>query len=199
MKIILTGGHQAAYFLISSLKAGGHDITVINADSEWCAALANAHEVVCINGDETDPRILEEAGTSKADAVIALGDKDSTNLLVCEISKKHFHVKRTLAVVNDPKKREAFIKLGIDKCVSVSQMLIEAIGQETLIEGIIKCLPSETSSIGVYEIILDDRSPATGKKLWEIGLPQDSMVSCIIRMEQTIIPKGMQDLKQVTG
>lgn len=195
MKILLVGGHQKTYFLTKSLKAKGHDITIINEDYEWCKMLTNTHEVISINGDGTKPHILEDACASKMDTVIALSNKDSKNLIVCEIAKKQFHVKSTFAVVNDPKNVKVFRELGINKCISATQMLADVIDQETITENLKSYLPMEKGKVVVYEIELDDKSPALNKKLWEIGFPKDSIVGCIIRTEQTIIPQGNTEFK----
>ena len=195
MKILLVGGHQKAYFLTKSLKAKGHDITVINEDHEWCTILTDTHEVKSVNGDGTKPYILEDAGASKMDTVIALSNNDSTNLIVCEIAKKQFHVKNTFAVVNDPENVKVFNKLGVNKCISVTQMLADVIEQEAITENLKSHLPMENGKAVIFEIELDDKSPALNKKLWEIGFPKDSTVGCIIRKEQTIIPQGNTEIK----
>ena len=195
MKILLVDGHQKANFLTKSLKAKGHDITVINEDYEWCKMLTTAHEVISVNGDGTKPYMLEEAGASGMDAVIALSNKDSRNLIICEIAKKQFHVKNTFAVVNDPKNVNVFKELGVNRCISATQMLADVIEQEAITENLKSYLPKENGKVAIYEIELDDKSPVLNKKLWEIGFPNDSIVGCIIRTDQTIIPQGNTELK----
>ncbi|MEN6317106.1 MAG: TrkA family potassium uptake protein [Clostridiaceae bacterium] len=195
MKILLVGGHQKANFLIKSLKARGHDITVINEDYEWCNMLTNTHEVISVNGDGTKPYVLEDARASKMDAVIALSNKDSANLIVCEIAKKQFHVKNTVAVVNDPNNVKMFKELGVNKCISATQMLADVIEQDAITENLKSYMPMENGKVVISEIELDDKSPVLNKKLWEIGFPKDSTVGCIIRTDQTIIPQGNTELK----
>ncbi len=147
------------------------------------------------NGDGTKPYILEDAGILKMDTVIALSNMDSANLIVCEIAKKQFYVKNTFAVVNDPENMRVFRELGVNKCISVEQILTDAIEQEAIMENLKSYLPMENVKIVICEVELDDKSPVLNKKLWEIGLPKDSIIGCIIRAEQTIIPQGNTDLK----
>lgn len=54
----------------------------------------------------------------------------------------------------------------------------------------------ENGKVVICEIELDDKSPVLNKKLWEIGFPKDSIVGCIIRAEQTIIPQGNTELNK---
>ena len=195
MKILLVGGHEEATFLTKSLKAKGHDVTIINEDYEWCKMLSNTHEVITVHGDETEPHILEDACISSMDTVIALSSKDAKNLIVCEIAKKQFNIKNTVAVVNDPKNIKIFKALGVNKCISATQLIADVIEHEAIIEDLKSYFPIDNGMVTVCEIELDERSPVLFKKLWEIVFPKDSIVGCIIRMEQIIIPQGNTELK----
>lgn len=190
MRILLVGGHQKANFLTKSLKAKGHDVTIINEDYEWCKMLSNTHEVKCVYGNETKPFILADAGASHMDMVIALTNKDASNLVICQLAKKQFNVKNTLAVVNNPKNVKIFKELGVNKCVSAIQMLSVVIEQEAVVENLKSYLPMENGKVLICEIELDQNSPILNKKLSEIHFPKNSIVGCIIRREQTIIPRG---------
>lgn len=128
MRILLVGGRQKAVYLIKCLKAKGHDITVVNDDRDFCVMVADAYEVECIHGDGSEPSILESACAGTMDMVIALCGMDSSNLIICEIAKKRFHVKETLAIVNDPKNLVVFKNLGVDQCVSITQAISDRIG-----------------------------------------------------------------------
>lgn len=196
MKILIVGGHQKANFLTKSLKTKGHLVTVINDDYEWCKMLSNTHEIISIYGDGTKPYVLEDAGAAQIDTIFALNDKDCDNLVVCQIAKKKFNIKNTVAVVNNPKNVSIFKKLGVDRCISATQILTEIIEQEAIIENLQSYLPMENGKVIIFEIELDEKSPVLNKKLWEIVFPKDTIVGFVIRSEQTIIPQGNTELKQ---
>lgn len=195
MKILLVGGHHQVNFLTKSLKAKGHDVTIINQDYEWCKMISNTHQVISVHGDGTKPYILEDADIWDTDTVIALSNKDSANLIVCEIAKKQFNVKNTFAVVNNPKNVKIFKELGVNKCICATQMLADVIEQEAIIENLQSYLPMENGKVIIYELELDVTSPVANKKLWEIGFPKECIVGSIIRRDQTIIPQGNTELK----
>lgn len=190
MKVMLVGGHQKANFLAKSLKRKKHRVTVVNEDYEWCQFLANAHEITVVHGDGSKPFILADAGTAEMDTVIALGNKDSANLLVCELAKKQFHVPRTIAIVNDPKNMCIFKELGVTKCISATQMITEIIEHEAVEDVIRGYSALENGKILFCELILDESVPIIGRSLSSIELPKQSIVSCIIRDESSIIPNG---------
>ena len=194
MNILLVEGNQKTRFLIKMLKDNDHHVTVVGQDYSWCKTLADTFEITSICGDGTKSYILKDAQADKMDIVIALGEEDSANLIVCELAKTQFHVKNVYAAINDPKNADLFKKLGVDKCVSTVQLFAEIIEQASIEDNIKKYLPIENGRIVICEVILDEKSPVLNKKLWEIGFPPQSMISCIIRGDQPIIPQGSTQL-----
>ncbi|MDR2525097.1 MAG: TrkA family potassium uptake protein [Oscillospiraceae bacterium] len=190
MKILLVGGHYKAHFLAKSLKAKRHEVVVINDDVEWCKFLTNAHDIVCVCGDGTKPFILEDARAAEMDAVAAITNKDAENLVICKLAKKLFGVKRTLAVVNDPKNLEVFTRLGVDKSISATEMLSEVIESETVFAGVQSYLPLENGRIACLDMVLSGDSPVCGRALRELDMPQGSIVGIIVRGEKTFVPNG---------
>lgn len=195
MKIMLVGGHQKVNFLAKSLKAKRHKVTVINESFEWCQFLSDTHGIVTVHGDGTKPFVLEDAGAAEMDTLIALSNVDATNLVVCEIAKKQFHVKNTITVVNNPKNVQVFKKLGISKCISATQMISDVIEQEAVIEDLKSYLPIDDGTIAVYQIRVCETSRALEKPIWEIGFPKDCIIGCVIRDGQSFIAKGNTKLK----
>ena len=195
MNILLVGGHQNAHFLIKSLKANNHEVTIVNSEHDWCQALADAYEIPAVCGNGTNVDILKQAHAEKMDIVIALDDHDAANLIISELAKNQFHVKRTFAIVNDPKNAELFQGLGVDKCVNTTRILSEIIEQQAIEKNIKKDLPIENGRIVICEVQLTEKSTALNKKLWEIGFPSQSSIACILREEEIIIPQGNTVLK----
>ena len=44
--------------------------------------------------------------------------------------------------------------------------------------------------LSVAEVTIPEGAPAADKKLWEINLPGEVIVGCILRKDQTLIPRG---------
>lgn len=195
MNILLVGGRPTVRYLIRELKQKNHQVTVIDPDAPWCALLANECEVPAYCGDGTSPSLLQSAGTERMELVVALQTKDAANLLVCELAKKQFHVPKTMALVSDPKNAELFQNLGVDRCLCVTHYIGDMIEQETIVGSFSRYLQIENGKISIFEVTIEEDSAAANRKLWELGLPAQSIVSCIIRGEQTIIPQGNTELK----
>ncbi|MDR0531163.1 MAG: TrkA family potassium uptake protein [Oscillospiraceae bacterium] len=190
MKIMLVGGHYKTHFLTKLLLGRKHEVVIINEDLDWCRFLTNAHSVLCVCGDGTKPFILEDANAADMDAVVALTNKDAENLVICELAKKLFHVQSTLAIVNDPKNLTVFVRLGVDKCISATEMLAEVIESETLFNEVRNYLPLENGRLVCLDIELRPHAAVNGQALRDITLPRDCIVSCVLRGDELIIPNG---------
>lgn len=191
MRIVIIGGGKVAYYLIKTLQRNKHDITLIELRKDVCEKIATDFEVDVYNGDGTNINTLEDANCQDADFLIAVTGKDENNLIACEIGKKRFNVKQTVAKVNNPKNIEMFVKLGVDKPVSSTQILADLIEQEVDFRGMSIALKIEDTTKAIIEFLLSDKSNAIGKALKEYKFPGDSKIAMIRRANgNTIMPHG---------
>ncbi len=190
MKILIVGQGRLIYFLGQTFLAKNYQLTILNPDEAECRWLARRMKAIVVLGDGTDPRLLEEVGAETMDAVVALTPRDEDNLAVCQLAKHHFAVPRTLALVNDPAQEEVFHQLGVSEAFSITRVVSKLIEQRIDTSDIVNLLPIGEGKVNLTELALTDDSPAIGRILAEIALPADSLVACVFRGEETIIPRG---------
>lgn len=190
MNIVIVGGRKKVDFLAKSLLSKGHNITMINDDENYCKFLSRTHDAPVICGDGSKSYILEDANIQGADIIIALTPKDPDNLVICQIAKKVYGVKRAIATVNNPKNVEVFKKLEINTAISSTYIVAGIIEQMAAIDEIASFMPLEQGQIVMMEIVVRDNYPVSGKTLSEINIPEEAIIGCIIRDIQSIIPKG---------
>lgn len=188
--ILLIGGYQKARALGESLIQKGYRVTIINKSKEDCEKLAEMDKFEVIWGDGSKNFIMEDANISKIDIVIAMTPRDEDNFVICKMCKKKYAVKKTVALISDPKKTDFFYKMGIDCVVCAINTITNIIEEQALMEKMTKMIPIENGRIHILEVPIPENSATTGKKLWEINLPKDVIIGCIIRGEESIIPKG---------
>lgn len=188
-KIILAGGDNMIS-LVGSLVSKGYTVVAINPDRGSCARIAECSDVLVINGDPAVPQILKEADAEGADMVIAAMPRDEVNLVVCELCKKQFHVKRTAAQLTDREKVPFFKKMGVDFTISLSAAAESLIDECAAADQVISHLPFTECAPKVFEAQIPNSSPAAGMCLWELDLPKQALVCCIMRGSQSIVPKG---------
>jgi trk system potassium uptake protein TrkA len=189
-QILLVGGRSKAKSLALSLLNKGYRVTIINDNYEDCIKLAEMKNLDVINGDGSKPFVLEDANASNADIVIALTSKDEDNLVICELCKKKFGIKKTVALVNDPKKTEFFYKMGIDSVVCAITAVTNIIEQQAFLDEMSNVIPIGEGRIQIAEVPIPGSSPIVGKKLWEINLPKEVIIGCVLRGNSTMIPRG---------
>jgi len=189
-RVLLVGGRSKAKSLATSLIRKGYQVTVINDTYEDCMKLAEIDKLTVINGDGTRPFVLEDASAGDADIAIALTSRDEDNLVICELCKKRFHVKKTVALLTDPKKTDFFYRMGIDSVVCAITAITGIIEQQAFVDKIATLVPIGEGRVSIAEVPIPGTAPAVGKKLWEINLPKQVIIGCILRGDTTMVPRG---------
>ncbi|HSJ52110.1 MAG TPA: TrkA family potassium uptake protein [Anaerolineae bacterium] len=198
MRILLVGGGvsiEMVYFLARDFSARGDRVTIVNPHPAEAQMLSRRVKATVILGDGSDPRTLEEAGARRADVVISLLPADPDNLATCQIAARLFGVPRTIALVNDPDNEPIFRQLGITEIFSTTRVLGSLIEGKTLYDEITHLFPADEGRRYVTEVVLDRESPGSGKNLIEIDLPRESLVACVIRDGEIIVPSGDRELR----
>ncbi len=164
-KVLLVGGRGKAKSLALSLIKRGYQVTAINEIYDDCLKLAEINKLTVINGDGTKPFILEDADAADCDIAIALTAKDEDNLVICELCKKRFHVKKTVSLVSDPKKTDFFYKMGIDRVVCAISAVTSIIEQQAFVEEMANIVPIGEGRIQIAEVPISGSAPVAGKKI----------------------------------
>ncbi|KAJ53740.1 trk system potassium uptake protein TrkA [Clostridium tetanomorphum] len=190
MNILIVGGWKKADFLLNSLLSKKHKVTVIHDNYEYCKILSRKYDAPIICGDGSKQYILEEAKIYNADIIIAMTPKDADNLVICQLAKNVYGIKRTFATVANPKNVEVFKKLGVDTVVSATYIMAGIIEQIATVEEISNFIPLEGGKIVLMEIIIKSEYPICNKSITEIKFPEKAIIGFIIRGVNSIIPKG---------
>lgn len=192
MKIVIAGGATESEFLAEMLIRKGHTTVFINEDKIFCDLMASKFkDLMVIIGDPRNLSVLYEAEIEGFDIMISLCSEDADNLSICQMGKKMLGIEKILCSVTNPKNVQIFTKLGIDHVVSSAYFIAEMLKNAAVLENMIQSLPIEEGKIVLGEIIVSSQSPAVNKYIKEIkGIPEDSIISCVIRNTGIIIPKG---------
>lgn len=190
MYVVITGGGKVGYYLAKTLLPFKHKVILIEENRDICKKIADELNIMVCNGDGTNIDILSEVGIEKADIFIAVTGKDEDNLISCQLAKRNFRVKRTIARVNNPKNIMVFERLGVDFAVSSTSLIADLIEQEVDYSGLKTLTKLKEGKIVISELFLNDHSPIIGKALKDIKIPGDCILISLIRDEEVIIPNG---------
>ncbi|KRT69976.1 MAG: K+ transport system, NAD-binding component [candidate division NC10 bacterium CSP1-5] len=189
MNVVIVGGGTVGYHLTKALLARGHEVTVIEPNEDRCRLLMEGCGKVVVRG-ECDVALLREAGTARANVLIAVADQDETNLIACLLARRILKVPRVIARVVDPKNRTTFKELGINLTVSSTDIICNLIEQEAITTEIIPLLALAKGDLEIVELVLPPDSPVLSVSLKDLPLPADSVLISIIRGDQTVFPRG---------
>ena len=106
MNILVIGCDQVGASLIRDLERIGHDISLIEKDPEQLKRLDAFDDYsfggTALVGDPTDPDTLRQGGIDSCDAVAAVSEDDSVNLMAAQIAKSIFRREKVICRVSAP-------------------------------------------------------------------------------------------------
>jgi len=190
VRILLVGSGRPAYFLARRFGTNGTRVTLVVDAPDEARRLSRALESVpVVVGDGARPEVLDDAGALQADALVAFTADDHRNLVACQVARRVFSVRRTIALVNDPENREAFVRLGVDVAVSVPELLAGILVRETVFDQLRGHEVFGDGQTLVSEVELGSSSPGCGRCLADLGASQ-GLVAAVLRNGRTFVPKG---------
>jgi trk system potassium uptake protein len=190
MYAIVAGGGKVGFFLARELIDQGHEVLIIENNTERAEFIANELGNVVLRGNADEASTLAEAGAERADVVIAVTGDDPRNLVLLQVAKRRFGARRTVARINDPRNEGLFRMLGIDATVNATQVMLSVLEQEIPHANLVPLLKLRNTDVEVVEAVVDPRSPVTSSSLREVDLPPESTIAVVIRDGAAFFPNG---------
>jgi trk system potassium uptake protein len=113
MKVIIMGCGRVGVQVSTLLSEEGHDVAVIDSNSEALERLGPNFRGRKIRGVGFDRNILVQAGIEDADAFAATSPSDNANIIAARIARNIFHIPRVVARLYDPRRVEIYRRLGL--------------------------------------------------------------------------------------
>lgn len=191
-RVVIIGGGNVGLAVAERLEARTERIRakLIERDRRRAEVVADRLErFIVLHGDGLDMDMLNEAGITKADAVLAVTDDDRTNLLACARAKS-LGCPTVVALVNDPSMASLMPQLGIDSYVNPRATTVSSILRHVR-HGRIKAVYSiGDSEAELIEAEILSTSPLCGRLVRESGLPEGSIIAAIAKGDAIIMPDG---------
>jgi trk system potassium uptake protein TrkA len=194
MRTVIIGAGEVGSNTARMLSEEGHDVVLIEQDEKLVERASEQLDALVIHGNGASPRLLAEAGIEKADLLVAASSSDEANIIAC-LAAKARGVSRTVARIHnpdyyDPQEPFAEQMLGIDFVIHTEQMAAREIKEALLVPGAINVDTFAEDSIEVAEVILNEGSPAVGRSLRDLRLPEASLVVGVVRRGEALVPRG---------
>jgi trk system potassium uptake protein len=180
MRVAIAGGGNVGTSIAEDLQAKGHQVLIIEKDSDMVARVAPTSTVT-----------LHRAGLGDADVVVASTGDDEDNLVVSLLAKQEFAVPRVVARVNHPKNRWLFNETwGVDVSVSTPHLLTALVEEAVSVGSLVRLLQFAEGEARLVEVTLAEDSPAKGLPLSELALPRDATIVAVVRDSRVVVPRG---------
>lgn len=102
LRIIIVGCGKVGHTLAQRLSEEGHSITVVDTNERAMKDVTEQLDIMGICGNGAVLHVLDEAGLSQSDMVIAVTGSDELNLLCCIVARKAGNDLAAIARVRNP-------------------------------------------------------------------------------------------------
>jgi trk system potassium uptake protein TrkA len=188
MYVIIVGAGKVGWNLARELIEKDHEVTLIEGDRERYVAVEQELEHNIHYGDASELWVLERAGISRADLVIAVTGDDEDNMLICQVAKEKYLVDRTIARVNNPRNRQWFDLLGIRPSVSATDLILRVIEHEVPEYGLVHLLDLPQERLEIIELLLGADSRVAGRKVGDLEMPEGTLLISVLREGRGFVP-----------
>ncbi|WDT92921.1 NAD-binding protein [Thermoleophilum album] len=188
MYVIIVGAGKVGWNLARELINKGHEVTVIESNLRRYQIVEEELEHAIQYGDGSELWVLERAGIERADLVIAVTGDDEDNILISQVAREKYGVPRIVARCNNPRNLQHFKLLGISPVVSATDLILRLIEHEVPEYGLVHLLDLPAEQLEIIELEVDAGSPAAGRRVGDLELPDGALVTAILRNGNGFVP-----------
>ncbi|HEV8249262.1 MAG TPA: TrkA family potassium uptake protein [Gaiellaceae bacterium] len=197
MFVIVLGGGKVGANVARSLVRAGHEVVVVESDRARFETIEAEFRPFAILGDATELYVLERAGIKRPpDIVVAATGDDEDNIVICQLAKEKYGVRKVIARVNDPRNQEHFDLLGIRPTVAATPMIMALIEHEVPEHGLVHLLELRDEQLEIVEVEIPDGAPAVGKRVEQLQLPPSTRLVSVMREGRAEIAVGATELRR---
>ncbi len=200
MKIIILGagqvGSTVAYHLA---REESNDVTIVDIDAVHLRELQDRLDLRTVQGHASYPAILDAAGASDADMIIALTDSDETNMVACQVAYTLFHTPTKIARVRSAEYMALSAKLfaqeamPVDFIISPEKLVTRHIKRLIQYPGALQVLEFADGKVRLVAVRTHKEGLLVGHQLSELRehIPNvETRVVAIYRGDNSVLPDG---------
>jgi len=197
MRILIVGAGAVGFFLARRLTDEGQEVTLVDPDGTKIQRASENLDVLAIKGNGASLPVLEEAGVSSADILMAVAGRDEVNLMACLVGSRS-GVPVNVARVRHPEHfgpgsvltRE---DLGVDLMIGPEQECAWEIFQLLTTSAATDMVRFAEGKVQLMGMRVKPDAPMAGKSLAELDreIPgRRFVVAAVVRSRETRIPRG---------
>jgi trk system potassium uptake protein TrkA len=171
--MVIAGGGRVGFKTAEILDERGHDVLIIERDEDLCDRIADAYVATVIQGDASDPDILEQADIENRDVIAALTGETGLNLAVCMAAKELSPGIRTVARIEHTS-GEGYTRF-VD-AVLFPELAGARVAANEMVGSDVETIADVTGTLDIMQVRVAEGAPAAGKRLSEVRFPAGTLV-----------------------
>lgn len=191
--VMILGGGRVGINTASKIKKR-RNVKIIETDPQKCFEIADElSDVLVINDDGHNVKLLEEENIDEMDAFIAVTGNSETNIISCLLAKS-FGVKKTIALVENIDYINLSQTIGIDTLINKKLIAANNIFRYVR-QGVVVNIAGLHGVEGeILEFVVHKDSLITRKPLRDISFPKDAIIGGLVRHREGTIITGDEHL-----
>ncbi|MCD8566438.1 MAG: Trk system potassium transporter TrkA [Alphaproteobacteria bacterium] len=205
MRVIICGAGQVGHGIASYLSREDNDITIIDIVPDRIAQINDELDVNGIVGHASNPDILNAAGASEADMIIAVTKSDEVNMVSCQVAHSLFGMPKKIARIREqsylnPAWANMFSRshMPIDVIISPEIVIAKDIFQRLSVPGTTYVISLAESKVFMVGVICLASCPLLNTPVGQISklFPDLSFkILSILRNNTAMIPDPHEQLQ----
>ena len=200
MNIVVLGAGTVGTSISELLCQHGHSVTVVDESPKTVQRINNDLDVRALVGSASQSSVLFQAGISTADVCLAVTGNDEVNMVAASMAKS-MGSRRAIARIYAPVFRDLSTfdyqrHFNIDRMLSLEHLSAMELARGIRSPGSIIVDHFARGELEVREVVVSPNSPATGKKVIDLGLPSSVRIGSIFRAGSMRITSAQDEIEE---
>lgn len=196
MNIIIAGDGKVGSMLTRQLSTEGHNITVIDSNSQVLQSSVERYDVISVHGNCASMSVLQQANVKEADLLIAATNADEVNLLCCTTAHALNPKLHTIARIRNPEYTEQIYRMrdvfGLSMVINPENQAAVEIDRLLKYPGFLRRDTFAKGKTEIVELRVDSGSKLCNVKLMDLRsiVKCQVLVCAVLRGGSAAAPKG---------
>lgn len=194
--VMVVGGGRIAHYVAKNLEKSNINLRIIESNEQRAKQLSSAFpHCTIINGDGTNPELLDEENIKDVDAFVSLTGMDEENIIT-SLYAKSFGINKIITKVN----RHGFVKIaenaGCGTILTPKEIVVNRIVQYVRAKinstgsNVRKLYRLVNNKIEALEFKVSEDAKCINVPLKDLVIKPNILICAIIRDEKVIFPAG---------
>lgn len=196
--VLIAGGGMLGYYVANTLNESGFNVKIIDPSTADSLKLRDTlhKKINVVVGDASKKDLMEEEGIDYCDAIVALTESDEKNIVISLLAKNR-NVSKIITKVTSDFSKILLDEVNLDSVVSTKKVTgaqITRIARSISSSGrggLLKLYKIARDQAEALVFDVGNSEDFVGKAVKELRFRENTLIACVIRDREIIIPNGL--------